>query len=75
MHPKGRYVLQPGDVIATTGPGGGGFGDPRERDAERVLEDVRAGLVTVEGAPRDYGVAVDLTAGRAWRPAPTASDG
>jgi N-methylhydantoinase B len=72
VHPKGRYVLQPGDAIATTEPGGGGLGDPRERAAERVLEDVRAGLVTVEGALRDYGVVVDVAAGRAWRPTPAA---
>jgi hypothetical protein len=32
-----------------------------------VLEDVRAGPVSVEGARRDYGVAVDLTAGTAIR--------
>ncbi len=55
VHPKGRYVLQPGDVIATREPGGGGFGDPRERDAEQLREDVRAGFVSAEGARRDYG--------------------
>lgn len=68
VHPKGRYILQPGDVISATEPGGGGFGDPSERPPERVLEDVRAGLVTVEGALRDYGVKVDVANGLAWRP-------
>jgi len=67
VHPKGRYVLQTGGVIATREPGGGGLGPPHERAPERVLEDVRAGFVTVEGARRDYGVTVDLAAGRAWR--------
>jgi len=67
VHPKGRYVLQPGDVIATKEPGGGGLGDPSTRAPERVLDDVRAGLVTIDGALRDYGVTVDLTAHRAWR--------
>jgi N-methylhydantoinase B len=67
VHPKGRYVLKPGDVISTVEPGGGGLGEPRERPAAAVLEDVRAGLVSVEGARRDYGVAVDLTAGTARR--------
>lgn len=67
VHPKGRYTLAPGEVISTIEPGGGGFGEPRERPVERVLEDVRAGLVSEEGALRDYGVAVDLEAGRAWR--------
>jgi N-methylhydantoinase B len=68
VHPKGRYTLRPGEAISTTEPGGGGFGDPRERPVERVLEDVRAGLVSAEGALRDYGVVVGLEQGRAWRP-------
>jgi N-methylhydantoinase B len=38
--------------------GGGGFGDPLEREAERVLADVRSGYVSLEAARRDYGVAV-----------------
>ena len=39
-------------------PGGGGFGDPRERDPQRVLDDVLDGLITVEDAKRDYGVVI-----------------
>ena len=38
--------------------GGGGWGDPFEREVERVLIDVRDGYVSVDGAARDYGVAV-----------------
>jgi N-methylhydantoinase B len=45
-------------VIIRTGAGGG-WGDPLERDPELVLADVRSGLVSVEGADRDYGVVVD----------------
>jgi N-methylhydantoinase B len=37
---------------------GGGFGEPLERDPERVTRDVRDGYVTIEGAARDYGVVV-----------------
>jgi N-methylhydantoinase B len=37
---------------------GGGWGDPLEREPERVLRDVRDGYVTVAGAARDYGVVV-----------------
>jgi N-methylhydantoinase B len=37
---------------------GGGYGDPLEREPERVLRDVRDGYVTIEGAARDYGVVV-----------------
>lgn len=47
-----------GDTITLLMPGGGGFGNPFERDAEMVLRDVRNGFVTVEGAARDYGVAI-----------------
>lgn len=38
--------------------GGGGFGDPLERDPAHVLEDVKDGYVSIEGARRDYGVVV-----------------
>jgi N-methylhydantoinase B len=38
--------------------GGGGWGDPMARDPEAVKRDVRDGFVTIEGAARDYGVAI-----------------
>jgi N-methylhydantoinase B len=43
--------------------GGGGFGDPLERDPGRVREDVLDGYVTRAGAKSDYGVVLrdDLT--------------
>jgi N-methylhydantoinase B len=40
-------------------PGGGGYGDPKTRDPERVLRDVRDGIVGVESAEHDYAVAID----------------
>ncbi len=40
--------------------GGGGWGDPKERPAEKVLRDVRNELVSLESARRDYGVAINL---------------
>ena len=67
VHPKGRYMLQPGDVFETLEAGGGGFGDPRMRPPEQLLADVRDGYVTVEGARRDYGVEVDIKRGTARR--------
>jgi N-methylhydantoinase B len=36
-------------------PGGGGFHDPRERDAEAVATDVAEGLVSPRAAEREYG--------------------
>jgi N-methylhydantoinase B/oxoprolinase/acetone carboxylase alpha subunit len=50
-------VLRSGDVVRIESAGGGGFGDPRERDPALVLADVRDGLVTPEAAERDYGAA------------------
>ena len=35
-------------------PGGGGHGDPAERDAAEIERDLKAGYVTPEGAKRDY---------------------
>ena len=51
-----------GDILENNSGGGGGWGDPFERDPAMVLADVRAGYVTVEGARRDYGVAIDVAA-------------
>jgi N-methylhydantoinase B len=46
-----RVILSP--------PGGGGYGDPLERDPERVLADVVDGYVSIESAREDYGVVVE----------------
>ena len=40
--------LQRGDMFLVRSGGGGGFGNPRERPRERVLEDVRQGYVSAE---------------------------
>ena len=49
-----------GDVMAFYGPCGGGYGDPLDRPAEKVLEDVLDDFFTVEHAREAYGVVVDL---------------
>jgi N-methylhydantoinase B len=38
--------------------GGGGWGDPLDRDPSRVLNDVIGGYVSIESAERDYGVVI-----------------
>jgi N-methylhydantoinase B len=53
-----RLLVQPGEVIVSRCNGGGGYGDPREREPERVLEDVRRGWVSVERARDVYAVAI-----------------
>ena len=52
------WHTEPFAVLRYVTNGGGGFGDPLEREPERVLRDVRDGYVTIEGAARDYGVVV-----------------
>jgi N-methylhydantoinase B len=47
-----------GDLLHYITWGGGGWGDPLERDPEIVAREVRRGLVSAEGARR-YGVVVD----------------
>ena len=56
---KGTRDLAPGTEITLNLPGGGGLGDPADRDPGMIERDVRNGLVSVEAAERDYGVAVD----------------
>ena len=50
--------ISPGERFANENPGGGGVGDPKERTVERVLEDVKNGLVSVQAAKDEYGVNV-----------------
>ena len=49
-----------GDRFTRPSAGGGGFGDPLERNPEAVLEDVADDYVSIERALIDYGVAVRL---------------
>jgi N-methylhydantoinase B len=56
---KCETLERPGDVFEHTWSGGGGFGDPLDRDPARVAEDVRNDAVSVEAARRIYGVVVD----------------
>ncbi len=45
-----------GERLRLALPGGGGFGDPKERDRQKVLRNVRDGLVSPEAAEKVYGV-------------------
>lgn len=48
-----------GDVFRHVMAGGGGYGDPVERDPQSVLDDVLEGTLTQAEAARDYGVVID----------------
>jgi len=52
------HVLHPGEVFSLETPGGGGLGDPLQRDPVRVLNDVRNGYVTQKRAREVYRVAI-----------------
>jgi N-methylhydantoinase B len=59
---KVTLTIRAGDVFRHELAGGGGWGDPLERDPERVLSDVRDELITEEFAREAYGVAIDRAA-------------
>ena len=50
--------LESGDTVSRPSAGGGGLGDPLERDENAVCEDVADGYVSIERAAKDYGVVV-----------------
>ncbi|MCB1741656.1 MAG: hydantoinase B/oxoprolinase family protein [Gammaproteobacteria bacterium] len=54
----GGHPLQAGDTVVLQSAGGGGYGDPLERPAERVMDDVEQGHVSARVALDVYGVAI-----------------
>lgn len=52
---KGNYEIPPGERLLLTTPGGGGFGNPTNRDRHALARDVSQGLVTREQAKSLYG--------------------
>jgi N-methylhydantoinase B len=57
--PSGLTLCRNGDVIQFRSAGGGGYGDPKQRDVEAVEKDVRNGYVSIEQAKEGYGVVID----------------
>ena len=51
--------VKTGEVLGKVSGGGGGVGQPFEREPEAVQKDVVDGYVTIEAAERLYGVAID----------------
>src|SRR5207253_2985559 len=59
LHPIAQVVLEPGELLGHLLSGGGGYGDPHEREPERVREDVLAQFVSFGRARDVYGVAFE----------------
>ncbi|MYK59773.1 MAG: hydantoinase B/oxoprolinase family protein [Rhodospirillaceae bacterium] len=53
------FPLQRSDIVVMRSSGGGGFGDPLEREPSRVLADIAEGRLSAEAARRVYGVVAD----------------
>ncbi len=47
--------IKKGQRVRLESPGGGGWGDPRQRPREVVARDIRLGFVSADSAVRDYG--------------------
>ncbi|WP_170574933.1 hydantoinase B/oxoprolinase family protein [Ruegeria atlantica] len=55
LRSKGRQLVKNGQRLVLSLPGGGGFGDPKERDPEAIKNDIDAGFVSLEEAREIYG--------------------
>ncbi len=58
LNAKALKDLKNGEVVHVNLPGGGGYGDPKKRDVEKVRWDVVEGYISAEAAEEKYGVAV-----------------
>ena len=67
--PMNTQKLRRGDTFRHLSAGGGGYGDPLERDPVAVLDDVLEEKVSVAAAARDYGVVIDAARERVDDPA------
>ena len=68
-NPYGLTQLKPGDAVTIDAAGGGGHGNPLDRDPEMVENDVLEGYVSLEKAKENYGVVIDPKTTKADREA------
>ncbi len=54
-----NFKLKKGDIVRICSGGGGGWGNPLDRDPEWALNDVNNRLISIEDAKNDYGVVID----------------
>ena len=54
LNSKGAFRVPPDGRVVMEAPGSGGYGPPKERDPERLADDIADGYVSLEAARRDY---------------------
>ncbi len=59
VSPKSTHVLSAGTTVSIRTPGGGGYGDPLERELAAIRQDLELEKVSIEHARRAYGYDVD----------------
>lgn len=62
-----KLILQPGDSVLVSSPGGGGFGDPLDRPVDMVQHDLNQGAISRQVAENIYGVIVAQTSSAGGR--------
>lgn len=55
LRSKGRQLVRNGQRLRLKLPGGGGYGDPKERSRNAIEQDIAAGFISVDDAKADYG--------------------
>jgi N-methylhydantoinase B len=55
-HQKSRTTIEPGMRLHMHYAGGGGYGNPKQRDPEQVRDDIKNGYISQQAAQRDYGI-------------------
>jgi N-methylhydantoinase B len=57
----GGHLVEQGERVVLRSAGGGGYGDPLERPAQRVADDFRLGYISPVSLKENYGVVLDKT--------------
>lgn len=65
----GGELARAGETLYWRAPGGGGYGNPLERDLDYLEHDLEIGLVSPTSAQRDYGAVIDEKTGKLDRQA------
>jgi N-methylhydantoinase B len=59
-------VVPTGDCVRVVTTGGGGWGDPLDREIDKIIYDLQCGIITEQSARESYGVVARLE-GRHWQ--------